>query len=284
MKVLLCTALYQEAEPIIKQLGLKKDLACHCFQIFKNEKVILLITGTGKLKAAIGVTYLLTNYSCSKEDLLVNIGLAGVTDKTVPKGTIYMVNKLTDHDTGRTYYPDMIYKHQFNELQLETYSKVVTQLENELALAISKGNQKHTLIDMEATGVYEAAAVFLEVQQLIFVKVVSDHLNQTEISADEIKEYMSNAAKKIDAWLKQFNKADLRVKDIWTEEDEGLYKTIVEKLKLSVTMAYELKQIMHYAKCQGKNLLELLVPYKNMSCNSKKEGKQCFEELRRNIM
>lgn len=79
--------MYLEAKPFIEQLELKKDLEFYKFQIFRNDKFALLITGVGKVKAAIAITYLFSLYRANDEDLLINIGVCGAKNQDI---SIYM--------------------------------------------------------------------------------------------------------------------------------------------------------------------------------------------------
>ncbi|MCB0340373.1 MAG: hypothetical protein KDD53_12250, partial [Bdellovibrionales bacterium] len=60
--IAIVTALHCEAKPIIDHFGLKKDAQSHQFEVFLSDEYLLLISGVGKIKAAIGTTYLLARY------------------------------------------------------------------------------------------------------------------------------------------------------------------------------------------------------------------------------
>ena len=129
--IYLFTAIYQEAKPIIRALGLKRQPVCFGFDIYGNEELRLILTGTGSLPAATAVGACLAHYQVW-EDMLVNWGSCGAS---LPKnrvamdnptaasdtamaaqdscpapapGTVFRCNKLTDRVTGHTYYPDML--------------------------------------------------------------------------------------------------------------------------------------------------------------------------------
>lgn len=59
---------------------------------------------------------LMVNYgSCAAEGMLMPGEGEGGGGACVPLGSIIMVNKLTDAESGRTFYPDMVYRHPFAE-------------------------------------------------------------------------------------------------------------------------------------------------------------------------
>ena len=55
------TALYIEAKPLISLFNLKKDNIYTKFQVFSNKNIKLIISGTGKIKSATALTYLISN-------------------------------------------------------------------------------------------------------------------------------------------------------------------------------------------------------------------------------
>ena len=66
----LITALYAEAKPVITRLSLKKNHQYIHSTVYENEQVTLLITGIGKLSAAIALTELLTQKPPAKHDIV----------------------------------------------------------------------------------------------------------------------------------------------------------------------------------------------------------------------
>ena len=127
-------ALYMEAQYLIQYYELKKEPESRHFQVFSNEdkQMRLVITGVGKINAAVAVAEISTIYSPADHDLIVNYGSCAAENgimsdgaelcggASVPPGSIIMVNKLTDVESGRTFYPDMIYRHPFAEGEVET--------------------------------------------------------------------------------------------------------------------------------------------------------------------
>ena len=70
------TALYIEAKPLISLFNLKKDNSYTKFQVFSNENVKLIISGTGKVKSATALTYLISKEDIKKNDYIVNIWIS----------------------------------------------------------------------------------------------------------------------------------------------------------------------------------------------------------------
>jgi len=213
-------ALYAEAQYLIQHYELKKATESRHFQIFFNEKrkIRLVITGVGKLNATVAIAEISTIYPPAEEDLMVNYGSCaaegmlmpeegeGGGGACVPLGSIIMVNKLTDAESGRTFYPDMIYRHPFTEGKVFTSAQVytvdagardggTTKVEDVGLNAHAEGYAKvetaglnaqneeamkaeviaPTVHDMEAAAFYEAGNFYYGPHQMIFLKVVTDH-------------------------------------------------------------------------------------------------------------
>lgn len=197
-------ALYAEAQYLIQHYELKKATESRHFQIFFNEKrkIRLVITGVGKLNATVAMAEISTIYPPAEEDLMVNYGSCAAEGMLMPEegeggggacvslGSIIMVNKLTDAESGRTFYPDMIYRHPFTEGEVKTSVHVYTAdegtrdeeqmkmeaagqtVQNEGAMRAETTGQ--TVHDMEAAAFYEAANFYYGPHQMIFLKVVTD--------------------------------------------------------------------------------------------------------------
>ena len=110
----LITAMYAEAQPLIRQYQLKKENAQMHFQVFSNESqcVRLIITGTGMIAAAAAVGFLCTAYPPGEYDFLVNIGICAGAPM---RDGLFLCSKITEMTTGKTFYPDLLYRHSLLE-------------------------------------------------------------------------------------------------------------------------------------------------------------------------
>ncbi len=126
--LIISAALYSEAKPFIEFYNLKKDLSYPSFQVFRKEDTALYITGTGPMEAAIITAAFLTRESPAAADLFLNIGICGSRRRDLPLGTPVLCNKLIEAETGRTYYPDVLYSHPFREGSIITSCRRQTEL------------------------------------------------------------------------------------------------------------------------------------------------------------
>ncbi|CDF58416.1 Spore photoproduct(EC:) [Thermobrachium celere] len=267
------TALYIEAQEFIKKLNLKRDNSITKFEVFKNEDVLLIITGVGKVKSAVAVSYLLSKYDIKENDLFINIGVCGCRDRNVQFGEIFICNKILDNDTKYTYYPDMLLAHPFKEASIETFSRKVAEEEVEAEL-----------VDMESSALYQAASLFFQPHQIIFLKIVSDYLNPDIIDNKHIINIIERNADSIISWLNTLGRGLTTNKEILTKYEEDLINMVAENLKMSTTMKFELKQLLIYYKLVNNDIMEVLKKYLELECKSKNEGKMHFADLKNRLV
>ena len=272
--ITICTATHIEAEPFIKSFNLKKDLSEFKFQIFLSHNIRLIITGVGKIKAAIALTYLFTKYKPSYSDILINIGLCGCRNKNYDIGDIFLCNKIIDHDTNRTYFTDILFKHIFKETSIETCSCISdrnTCLQGEIA-------------DMESSGIYESALTFIQPHEIFFIKIVSDYLSSEPPDMTAIKNLISQSSDKIISWINSIKDKFIFDYTILTPKDIQAIETISEHLKLSCTLKNELKQFAKYYLLQNNNFSEIIKFTDKIHCKTKKEGKIYLEKIKQRFI
>jgi hypothetical protein len=180
----------------------------------------VVITGVGAIAAATAVGSTAERYSIGKEDMLLNFGVCAGAN--VPCGDLYLCSKLTELETGRTFYPDMLYRHPFGEAALVTGRTVWTgNREDKMRLAEVSGEAESApepaapravinseelkqpeartqelaavLYDMEAAAIYQAASYYLGPHRMQFLKLVSDNGTGNEANIGSEANTGSNA-------------------------------------------------------------------------------------------
>lgn len=272
--IFICTATYIEAEPFIRTLDLKKDVNESKFQIFNNKSLTLLITGVGKIKSAIALTYLFSKNKPSSSDLFINIGLCGSTNKNYDIGQIFLCNKIMDNDTKKTYYSDILFKHPFEETSIETCSLT----------ASSNCKLQGNLVDMESSALFESALTFLQSHQIFFIKIISDHLNCDHINTELIKNIINSASIKIISWINNLNNQFEYNTDILSPKDIEVIDKISDNLKLSCTLKNEFKQIIKYYNLLNGDFSQIIDEYMPIHCKSKKEGMIYLEKIKQKFI
>jgi len=259
------TALYIEAKPLISLFNLKKDNSYTKFQVFSNENVKLIISGTGKVKSATALTYLISKEDIKKNDYIVNIGFVA-SNKNSQLGDIVYVSKIQNAYSDFDFYPEMIYKHNFLEGSLTTFDSIV-----------EKKIENTEYIDMEAYGFFQTASIFFKKDKIMVLKIVSDILE------DKVEDRVLVDFKNENLFTESYNniyKFLVNFKTInddsdFTITEQELIKKVLENLRLSDTMTYELFNILRYLKIKygsidvekkildNKNTLEILSKFRD---------------------
>lgn len=155
------TALACEAKPLIDFYRLKKDTAIHNFSVYTNIAICLTVSGIGKNAMAAAVAYTLALFSSAQNPVMLNVGIGG--HKTHPIGSLFLADKITDADSGRHYYPPLVFTPPCPTHSLKTVTKPqLTYPERDLC-------------DMEAAAFYETALRFTSGELIQCLKIVSDN-------------------------------------------------------------------------------------------------------------
>ncbi len=280
------TALYCEAHIFIRHFNLIKNQEDTWFQQFYNETagIRLTITGVGEIAAAAVVGSVCSVYKPSQNDLLLNIGICAHTTKN---DGMFLCNKIVEKATGRTFYPDMLYRHNFSEGTVTTSMKPYIS-DNGVTQAPS-GLLAETLYDMEAAAVYQTGIHYFGPHQMIFLKLVSDtgaieevNKEQTVLLLEQYKDSIFDYIGQISAITSKIG----RRKRVLPREEETFIESFCMDLHCSKAMKDSMKQYIHYLKLIKKDyvsIIQNMYDEKLIPCKDKREGKRCFEEFKRRL-
>ena len=313
-------ALYQEAHGLIRELELKKNTAYAPFEVFDNESagIRLVVTGVGEIAAAAATAAVCARDGADAADFLINIGCCaaggcepadrdmdsrcaaaeGATGGCEPAdrdmdsgygaayaaqtGDLYLCHKITEQATGKTFYPDILYRHPWKERELVTGMQPLQR-------AAAQG----VLYDMEAAAVYQAGIRFFSPDRMIFLKVVSDSgvAGQERMTAETLAGLLEQNVKAVAGFLANLWKAAdeeeaLRSGGI-LQEDEAVLEQLFAALHCSQTMRASVRQYITYAALTGYDWkVELKEWYARglLPCKDRREGKVRLEELKQVLL
>ena len=298
-------ALYQEAHGFIRELELKKNTAYAPFEVFDNENagIRLVVTGVGEIAAAAVVAAVCAQDGADAADFLINIGCCAAANagadsgcETVDSGMdsgygaahaaqigdLYVCHKITEQATGKTFYPDILYRHPWKERELVTGMQPLQR-------AAAHG----ALYDMEAAAVYQAGIRFFSPDRMLFLKVVSDFgiVGQERMTAETLAGLLEQHVKAVAGFLANLWKAAdeeeaLRSGGI-LQEDEAVLEQIFAALHCSQTMRASARQYITYAALTGydwKAELEEWYARGLLPCKDRREGKVRLEELKQVLL
>ena len=276
----LITALYAEAKPVIAHLSLKKNNHYIHSTVYENEQVTLLITGIGKLSAAIALTELLTEKPPAKHDILCNIGIAACAEQE-NINPLFLCQSITDASTERTFYPDLLFSAPCNMASLVTVDRVLT----------AEQLTQPVLYDMEAYGICQAALRHFTCERMFFFKVVSD----AGISKEQTPSIQPDAilAPHYPLILSFLEKIEVALQNrpentmLLSAETVSLADQFTERFSLSVSMQNQLKQLLLYGSLLSipvESMLKQQLENAALLPNGKKEGKRQLALFQQKLM
>lgn len=279
------TALYCEAHIFVKQFHLEKNLENTQFQEFYQEAagIRLTVTGVGEIAAASAVSSICTKYKPSEKDVLLNIGICA---HTAGKDGIFLCSKIVERATGKTFYPDILYRHDFCEAVIIT--GMMPWNGEKGSLLLSAANSGVTLYDMEAAAIYQAGSYFFGPHQMVFLKVVSDGGTAKVVSKEMAEHCMEIYQDVVFDFMKCVPailcRNEAKEKDLWQEE--RWVERLCAELHCSKVMKDSLKQHIHYLALAKVDYVSVIWDMHReglLPCKDKREGKLRFEEFKRRL-
>lgn len=298
--IYIVTALYCEARQLIRAYQLEKNLQETRYQEFyqADADMRLIVTGVGEIAAAVVTGSICAKYQPQAGDFLINLGIcAGGAHMQ----GIYLCHQLKEQATGRTFYPDVLYCHPFQETSIVTGmlpwqghpSKAVEKLDSDC------------LYDMEAAAVYQAGAYYFAPHQMSFLKIVSDQGNVSEVSQKQVETLLEAHHGQIVAYISQLREISDRT-HVWKKgcrqdvehaqsyqgqelaglSREQLLDKLCTDMHCSKSMRDCLGQHIHYRALAGIDYLSQIQAFYTagmLPCKDKREGKKYFEQFCRKI-
>lgn len=282
----LFAAMHCEARPLIQHYHLKKDTSQTRFQVFLNEDadVCLTVTGTGMIAPAAAVACICTKYRPSARSFLANIGICA---SEAESRRIFLCNKITEAPTGKTFYPDMLIRHPFREAGITTVPKPLFNLTSNPE---TDGRSENCLYDMEASSIYQSGSYFFGPHQMSFLKIVSDNGNVQSVTPKLAESLIADKLTEITEYfnvLLSIDHSDEQKNDAKEAELELLLEQLSADLHCSHAMKASLRQQIRYCALAGidyPSVIQNMYIEHKLPCKEKKEGKRCFEELKRKLL
>lgn len=275
--------LYMEAAPWIERFHLKQQPEVHGYACFQNEEenILLVIGGTGKIAMAGAVSGTLQNHPC--DQLILFSGCAGL--KGQKAGDVFLVNKVTDLETGMSYYPDLLYRSYLEEgsllcgeLPLGMHRKGRDVPEPYDAEKTAR-NTDYDLYDMDASGVALMAEKFLGPHQITILKTVTDAGKQ--VSRQSYEAFMKEGAEKAFSYVEMLRKMPGKA-----EEDDADLEEIADEMHCSAVMRAQLKQLDRYAQASEQDMYRIVQEFHEeglLPCKDREEGKKVLHALGRRL-
>ncbi len=197
MKVLIVTALHAEAIPLIDYFRLKPGRRDVPFPIFTGKNIHLVVSGVGKLRAAIATTFLIQQIPRNKITGIINIGICGAArNQTI--GQMFLIDRVTESSSGK------IFRLQPTPDSPISLSSLITV--NQPLLKGPHLPPNIYLVDMEASGFIMAASYFIPRERIACLKIVSDHLELNHLHKSFVQDLIRRNLKDIEKFLRNYLK------------------------------------------------------------------------------
>ena len=266
--ILITTALQAEARPLVDHFQLEqKQLNKEIFYYQKGE-IICLTTGVGEKNVHKRLGAFLKE-TVRRNTILMNMGIAGGNRDETEIGKMYLINKITDEKNGKVWLPDKLLKTGLPEMPLSSVSKGVTD----------GGNQYAGLVDMEGAAIFETAVQFIPVHCLVFLKIVSDHMDEILDSPEQVVSLINKRLPEIDGLISLMQNSGLVRTPLLNDQHEHLLNGLKKSLKLTATQTYQLKDKAEGFIAVQNDDIAFLSQYLKIGINTKQERTKIFHEI-----
>lgn len=201
--IYLITALDAEARALCDHYRLKRNYVLP-YTLYTGDGVLLLVTGMGKSNAAMAVSALLGWRIPQPEDILINIGICGAP-YTYTLGEALIIHQIIDGN--RRYYPDILYTHPLSESPL-------------LCIDTPQSDEAHYPVDMESSGVFQAASRFFKLHQMGYLKIVSDHFTPDTVTKEGVIHLIRSHLSTLDTLCRNIS-AVYTVNSLFSNDERG---------------------------------------------------------------
>ncbi len=185
--ILFITALQAEAAPLIDRYGLGKVCVSAGLFYFEQGRITCLTTGVGLENARRRLNQFLSTKG-NQNFILLNVGIAGGNPKTTKIGHMYRVRKITSENDNKFWLLKNLFNIELPALPLMTVSKGITD----------GGKSGFGLVDMEGAAIMETAVKFIPKDQILFLKIVSDHMDKILVSPFAVAELIKKQLPEMD--------------------------------------------------------------------------------------
>jgi len=245
----------------------KKQYSANIFY-FQRGVITCLTTGVGEKNVRKRLGAFLNETVC-RNTILMNIGIAGGNRDATEIGKMYSINKITDEKNGKVWLPDALLKTGLPEMPLSSVSKGVTD----------GGNKYAGLVDMEGAAIFETVVQFIPVHCLVFLKIVSDHMDEILDSPEQVVSLINKRLPEIDRLISLMQNSELVKTPLLNDQHEQLLNGLKKSLKLTATQTYQLKDKAEgFIAVQNDNIA-FLAQYLKVEIKTKQERTKIFHEI-----
>lgn len=254
--VLFVTALTCEADPVIQRYRLKKDMALSAFPVYRGKNKLLIISGVGRLKAAMAVAFILGHERLPLSDLLlVNLGFFGSDDPAFATGDLVLAGRVSDQARARDFYPDLMHRQPLPVIHLRCVDQLKTRAASEITPPMGLLPVGY---DMESAGFLEAALRFVGPDQVLVLKMLSDHLTGEPCDLPALRSRLASHLPQLEDLVDGMKKTPRALTDPTYHLDRQGVASLAEHLRLTTSQQQQLFVLARRHRLAGGNPLPAL--------------------------
>ncbi|MBM3265713.1 MAG: hypothetical protein FJY97_20145 [candidate division Zixibacteria bacterium] len=273
--LLFVAALHPEARPLIAHFRLEQDIASRALPVYRRDDIALTVSGVGRLKSAIATTHLITRIA-TQDAAILNIGIAGSTqaENTGPVaiGDMFLIHRIVEAASEREFFPDMLMPTDLSETTCTTVDRPLDRVDG---MNVADG-----LVDMEAAGFFQAAAVFLPPHRIGCIKIVSDFLEVRRFDKNWVGNLVQARMEDMDRVLNVYRHLTTLNADPLEAADHARLKTVRTTLRLTETQSLQLTEAARRYTLRHRTSLPDLSEFVQLRPTTRQEGKRHFDRLR----
>lgn len=257
-------ALPCEAEPIIQYFKLTALKQFDLFRIYqsKDQQISLTITGIGKINAASAVSYHHACMNTHSADCWLNIGIAG--HQHIAVGASRLINKITDHQTGACWYPQILFESGSKSIALITLDK-------------PSDDYQESLFDMEASAFYQMAIRLGTAELIHSLKIISDNTIQptTTVNANTVIKLITAQIEAIEKLMNALQPLADELTVMVAEPEH--YQKIIQQWHFTQSERVQLSRLLRQwtLRCSTKDVMQTIIKIKT--------AKQIIQSLQKEI-
>jgi len=245
-------ALKCEAKSLIAHHRLKNcsDSTSFPLYISQDKQISLTISGVGKINAAAATAFTHAFLQTSKQDIWLNVGIAGHKDLGI--GKVIIAHKIIEQSSQHTWYPQIIYSPPCQSMEVLSCDRPATDYTDTVFL--------DTTFEMEAAGFYATACRFATSELIHVVKIISDNQQHpaVKISASFVADLIKDKLEIIDQLITSLRQL---AKDLDSpNESPDYYDQIIKQWRFTYAERNRLKSCLNrwHVLCPDENPMKIL--------------------------
>lgn len=245
-------ALKCEAKSLIAHYRLKVCAEPAAFPLYmsQDKQTSLTICGIGKINAAAATAFTHAFLQTGKQDIWLNIGIAG--HKNLDIGKIIIAHKIVEQSTQQSWYPQILFSPLCRSMEVLSCDPPATDYTDAVF--------SDSIFEMEAAGFYATACRFATSELIHVVKIISDNQQHPadKISASFVAGLLKDKLEIIEQLITSLRQL---AKDLDSpNETPDYYGQIIEKWRFTHTQRNKLKSCLNrwHVLCPDKNPMKFL--------------------------